>query len=329
MLVETARLAGIIELRRGNPRQALATWRRALEEVPKSLALVARIRWTIVTNLSYDPGFRGELIKEYERLLTALRDGGLLTKRVAGVPPLEEVEQARRGLVKQKGRLPDFFDPWPEVEGDPTLSLQIELWQALVHAEAVGDQASVVLCLRSLGWQLYEVGKVERAREVALACLGAAERAADVLEQLGAKYLLGNALFALGDNSAARDIFRGLSGIEIASDPEARECVVARLAELDRDPQPRRLSLDMIEMIEGRETRPRSADEGERLARQALKAREFGVMRVVTLEALFLRRLSGDEEGMARCYDILGEAAKVEGRKAQAKRLRARARELR
>jgi hypothetical protein len=162
-----------------------------------------------------------------------------------------------------------------------------------------------------------------------LSHLAAAERAADVLEQLGAKYLLGNALFALGDNSAARDIFRGLSGIQIASDPKARERVVARLAELDRDPQPRRLSLDMIEMIEGRETRPRSADEGERLARQALKAREFGVMRVVTLEALFLRRLSGDEEGMARCYDILAEAAKVEGRKAQAKRLRARARELR
>jgi len=52
-------------------------------------------------------------------------------------------------------------------------------------------------------------------------------------------------------------------------------------------------------------------------------------MRVVTFEVLSLRRLSGDEEGMARCYEILAEAAKVEGRKGHATRLRAKARELR
>jgi hypothetical protein len=290
---------------------------------------LARIRWTIVNNLSYDPAFRVELIEECERLLAALRDGGLLTKTVPGVPSLDDVEQVRQGLAKKTRPLPNFFDPQPDVVGDSTLSRQSELRQKLVRAEAVGDQAVVLFCLRFLGWQLYEVGKVERAREVALAYLAAAERAADVLDQLSAKWLLGNALFALGDNSAAREIFTGLRRIEIASDPEAHERVAARLAELDRDPQPRRLSLDMIEMIEGRKIRPRSADEGEGLARQALESREYGVMRVITFEVLDLRRLSGNEEGIARCYDILAEAAKVEGRKAQATRLRSRARELR
>ena len=198
-----------------------------------------------------------------------------------------------------------------------------------MHAEAEGDQAFVLVCLGTLGSQLYEADKFERAREVALAHLAAAKRAGEFLEQLSAEWLLGNALFVLGDNSAAREIFRGLSLIEVAGDPKFQERVVARLAEVERHPKPRHPSLDVIEMIEGRETKPRSADEGERRARQALELREHDFMRVVTFELLSLRRLSGDKEGMACCYDILAEAAKFEGRKAQATRLRAKAHELR
>lgn len=84
----------------------------------------------------------------------------------------------------------------------------------------------------------------------------------------------------------------------------------------------------MIEMIEDRETRPQSANEGERRARQAHETREYGVMQVAAFRVLSFRRLRDDKEGMARCYEIFVEAARVEGRKEQATRLRARAREL-
>lgn len=149
------------------------------------------------------------------------------------------------------------------------------------------------------------------------------------MEQIGSKWLLGNTLFALGDNAGARQLFAELNAIEFVGDNEINRRVSSRLAELDRDPQPRQVILDMIEMIEGREFAPRTADDSEALARPALEAREYGVMRVVVLEAIALRRLSGNEEGMARCYDILAKAATVERRTSQAAKLRARARELR
>ena len=50
-------------------------------------------------------------------------------------------------------------------------------------------------------------------------------------------------------------------------------------------------------------------------------------MRVLALEVLALRRLSADAAGIGRCYEILAQAAAVEGRTRQAKALRTRARQ--
>ena len=66
------------------------------------------------------------------------------------------------------------------------------------------DQATILLCLRLLGQQLYEGQKALRAREVAMARLAVAERAGDLMEQITAKWVLGNVLTAIGDTAPAR-----------------------------------------------------------------------------------------------------------------------------
>ena len=326
LAIEVARLTGVIQVRRGRPDDALATWRQSLEQLTTSEVLAARVRWTIVTSLSYDPTFREALIEEADKLLAALRNGAVI-EGTAGIPHVEELESAKLDLAKGKGRLPEFFDSSPADATSPALRQQAEIWQQLVQAEATGDQATILLCLRLLGQQLYEGQKALRAREVAMAQLAVAERAGDLMEQIAAKWVLGNVLAALGDTAAARQILAALNAIQFLGDPAFNARVTALLERLDADPRPRQVMLDVIDRIEGREIAVRSADDRELLARHALQTTEFGVMRVLALEVLALRRLSADAAGIGRCYEILAKAAALEGRTLQARTLRTRARQ--
>jgi tetratricopeptide (TPR) repeat protein len=163
LAIEVARLTGVIQVRRGRRDDALATWRQSLEQLTTSEVLAARVRWTIVTSLSYDPTFREALIEEADKLLAALRNGAVI-EGTAGIPHVEELESAKLDLAKGKGRLPEFFDSSPADATSPALRQQAEIWQQLVQAEATGDQATILLCLRLLGQQLYEGQKARCAR---------------------------------------------------------------------------------------------------------------------------------------------------------------------
>ena len=135
MAVEVARFTGIIEVRRGRPDDALATWRQSLEQLTTSEALAARVRWTIVKSLSHNPIFKDALLEEADKLLTALRKGAVIAG-TAGIPLVEELETAKRDLAKGKGRVPEFFDSLPANARSPALQQQAEIWQQLVQAEA-------------------------------------------------------------------------------------------------------------------------------------------------------------------------------------------------
>ena len=327
MKVDVERLTGVIEVRRGRPREALATWRQTLEELTASEALAARVRWTMITTLRDHGSFKDALIEEADKLLSALRHP-LLSPATTGLPPVEDVEKARRNLVKGHARLPPYFDSWFTAD-TPDLQRQAEIWQQLVHAEAAADQETVLVCLRLLSQELYRGNKALRTWEVALAHLAAAKRAGNLMEQINAKWVLGHVLASLGDTAGARQNFATVNAVQFVADPLINARAAAQLARLDTDPQPRQPMLEMIDLIEGREKTVRTADDDETLARRTLQTTELGLMRLLTFEALALRRLSDDVDGVSRCYEILADGATAERRLRQAKALRGRARQLR
>ena len=116
--VEAAKMAGVIEIRRGKPKQGLAIWQSELETLLASDALAARLRWTVITCLSHDPRFRADLTAECDALLDTLRGMNLPTNRPDGIPTIDEVAKALRDISEGRGRTPDFLRPWSKATND-------------------------------------------------------------------------------------------------------------------------------------------------------------------------------------------------------------------
>jgi hypothetical protein len=100
--VEVGRIAGGIELRRGQLTSAHSTWQQALQAARESSVLRGRVGWTMITELSFLASERQALAQECEVLLREMSAGRLPKNgAIQGIPPVEAVQQWQLQLRKE------------------------------------------------------------------------------------------------------------------------------------------------------------------------------------------------------------------------------------
>lgn len=328
--VEVQRIAGCISVRRGQIESAMEYWRGALETAKSAPPLSGRVLWTMIFHLSFVGPLRPALIQKCDELLNAMKNGKLpVDGRLQGIPPLEVVQKFQTHLRENAMPEEPFFLHDTPQSGDPGLRAEFALRHGLIKAEFFCHDLIIVEYLGKLLQHTYQAGAGERALELVEVLRVAAGKAAELVPQFQAEWYAGHVLHALGDVDGARRALEYLNEIQFAGDPGFNDRVSDKLARINSEPAPRlSTNLLMQRIVNGERALPETPQEFEAIAQGAVEGGELAPARILCVAAIAAYRLEHDNPSIARCFELLANAAGKEGRTAQAEALTAKARDL-